>query len=94
MREADAATEEPEQSTALQTAPAYAEHILFWNRMPSKYLYARGEELDVSDGSFYVDTDVDNTPITAEMCSGFDPMQVGAQTVTVTYTGPSYIPAG
>ena len=91
VQEADAATEEPEQSTALQTAPAYAKHILIWNQKPSKYLYARGEELDVSDGSFYVDTVVDNMPMTAEMCSGFDPMQVGAQTVTVTYTGPSYI---
>lgn len=90
VREADAATEEPEQSTALQTAPAYAKHILIWNQKPSKYLYARGEELDVSDGSFYVDTEVDNMPMTAEMCSGFDPMQVGVQTVTVTYTGPSY----
>lgn len=79
------------QSAAAQTVSAYAEHILIWNQKPSKYLYARGEELDVSDGSFYVDTVVDNMPMTAEMCSGFDPMQVGAQTVTVTYTGPSYM---
>ena len=93
VREADEAPPQntQTQSATAQTVSAHAEHFLIWNEKPSKYLYARGEELDVSDGSFYADTDVGNMQMTAEMCSGFDPMQTGAQTVTVTYTGLSYI---
>lgn len=74
---------QPAQNAAAVTASANGSYVLLWNRMPTKYLYVRGEELDVSGGSFFADSWDAQTPLTADMCTGFDPTQTGAQTVTV-----------
>ncbi|MGN0636195.1 MAG: S8 family serine peptidase [Acutalibacteraceae bacterium] len=60
---------------------------LIWYLKPTKTVYCLGEDLDTSGGKFEADVSNHVLSLTPEMCSGYDPMQPGLQTVTVTYTG-------
>lgn len=60
---------------------------LIWYLKPTKMVYCLGEDLDTSGGKFEADNSNYVQSLTPEMCSGYDPMQPGLQTVTVTYTG-------
>ena len=61
---------------------------LIWQRKPTKTVYCLGEPLDTTGGQYDAIHGIGTVPQTldAEMCSGFDPMQPGWQTVTVTYS--------
>ena len=63
---------------------------LFWLDRPTKTVYCIGETLDPSGGQFEADHNGNIQTLTSEMCSGFDPMQSGRQTVTVTYAAHRY----
>lgn len=64
--------------------PKAEEHLLLWNVKPSKTVYCVGEELDVSDASFYIDRSMDATNATPEMCS-VDMCTAGYKTVMLKY---------
>lgn len=63
---------------------------LFLSSYPAKLEYVEGEELDLSGGEItasYSDLTREKLAITDDMISGFDSIQTGEQTVTVSYGG-------
>jgi hypothetical protein len=64
---------------------------LTWYRKPTKTVYVLGEELDTTGGQFEGYEWAQVYTVKPEMCSGFDPMQPGQQTVTVTFTGTKWM---
>ncbi len=66
---------------------------IYWGRTPNKTVYYLGDNLIVSDAYIWVVTqsgthiNTDYTYLTEDMCSGYDLVRTGEQTVTVTYEG-------
>ena len=78
----DESDAEDDPYAGLQESP----YRLIWYRKPTKTVYCFGEALDTSGGQFEADTSVNIYSLKPDMCSGYDPMQSGWQTVTVSYT--------
>ena len=63
---------------------------LSWVRLPETLLYCLGEPLSVS-GGVLLNATGENVSLIEDMCTGFDPLTPGAQTITVTYSGPTVV---
>lgn len=64
--------------------PQTDENVLLWSAKPSKTVYCVGEELDVSDASFYINRSIVSTDLIPEMCH-VDLSTPGYKTVFFNY---------
>lgn len=64
--------------------PQTDEKVLVWSAKPSKTVYCVGEELDVSDASFYIGRSIVSTDLNPEMCH-VDMSTAGYKTVFYNY---------
>ncbi len=76
--------DDPNPDDPDEPQPQTDESVLVWSAKPSKTVYCVGEELDVSDASFYIKRSIVSTDLNPEMCH-VDMSTAGYKTVFYNY---------